>query len=274
MPSAVVAAKEVVAIPGLTIKEFFGNVATKEGTLSAVHEQMSEPSTSNPWRCPEFAEYIVVVTGEAHVDHKDGTIKAKAGEGVYFPPGCRVRVNFPDKAEVVAICLPAFSPETEHRQEGDNATPSSHATDSVPTLVRAVDVVTAPALTITEFFGNVANQDSKLSACVAKVADPCTEAWQQPEFSEWVLVLNGMLHIESDAGLTKVPAGSGVFLAANERVKWIWPEACTYVPICMPAFTPGGCRRETEEGSAKDVDPQTMAKLHALHAEGAGAKVA
>jgi len=38
MPSAVVAAVDVVAIPGLTIREFFGNVATKDATLSAVHD--------------------------------------------------------------------------------------------------------------------------------------------------------------------------------------------------------------------------------------------
>merc|ERR1712232_578146 len=209
----------------------------------------------------------------AHVDHTDGTLIAKAGEGIYFPAGCRVRVNFPGKAELVAICLPAFSPDTEHRQEGDNAASPSHATASIPTRVASVDVVKAPALTITEFFGNVANQDSKLSACVAKVGDPCSEAWQQPEFAEWVLVLSGTLHLEHSAGITKVPAGSGVFLAANERVKWVWPEACTYVPICMPAFTPDGCRREPEEGSAKDVDPQTMAKLHELHTQSKAQRV-
>jgi ethanolamine utilization protein EutQ (cupin superfamily) len=266
MPSAVVAATEVVAIPGLTIKEFFGNLATKDGTLSAVHEKITEPSMSNPWRCPEFTESILVLEGEAHVEHKGGTIVAMAGASVYFPPGCRVKVNLPGPAELVAICLPAFSPDSEHRQEGDNAAAPAHATDTTPTLVNAVDVVKAPALTITEHFGNVANQDAKLSACVAKVGEPCSEAWQAPEFAEWVLVLSGKLHLEHANGVTVVPAGSGVFLAANERVKWIWPEACSYVPICMPAFTPDGCHREPEDGSAKDADPQTMANLEKLHA--------
>merc|ERR1712070_1158373 len=185
-----------------------------------------------------------------------------------FPAGCRVRVNLPGKAELVAICLPAFSPDTEHRQEGDSELPAPpHATETTPTLVTAVDVVKAPALTITEFFGNVASKDCNISACLAKVGEPCSEAWQQPDFAEWVLVLSGVLHLEHAGGITKVPAGSGVFLAANERVKWVWPESCSYVPICMPAFTPDGCRREPEEGSAKDVDPQTMADLHELHTE-------
>jgi len=266
MPSEVRAGVEVVAIPGLTITELFGNMATKDATLSAVHEKNTEPSMSNPWRCPEFTEYILVVKGEAHVEHSAGTVVVKTGCGVYLPAGCRVRVNIPEPSELVAICLPAFSPQTEHREEGETA-PPAHTTKAAPVLVTAVDVVKAPALTITEFFGNVSSADSTMSACVAKVDEACSEAWQAPEFAEWVLVLSGTLHLEHADGITKVPAGSGVFLAANERVKWVWPEPCTYVPICMPAFTPDACRREAEEGSAKDVDAQTMARLHELHAK-------
>lgn len=272
MPSAVVSGVQVVAIPALTITEFFGNIATKDATLSAVHEKMAEGSMANPnpWRCPEFAEYIFVIEGEAHIEGSSGTVEVKTGSGAYLPAGCPVRVNFPGPAEVVAICLPAFSPDTEHRAEGATSPPNPpHATDSTPVLVDSVDVVKAPTLTITEFFGNVASKDSKLSACISRVGEPCAEAWQKPEFAEWVLVLSGSLHLEHAGGTTKVPAGSGVFLAADERVKWVWPEPCVYVPICMPAFTPDGCRREAEEGSAKDVDPETMARLHGLHEEAA-----
>lgn len=268
MPSAVRAGVEVVAIPGLTITEFFGGVATKDATLSAVHEKITEPSMSNPWRCPEFTEYILMIKGEAQVEHKGGVIVVKAGSGIYLPAGCRVRVNLPGPAEHVAICLPAFSPDIEHREEGETA-PPPHATDSTPTLFTAVDVVKAPALTITEFFGNVASKDSALSACLSTVNEPCSEAWQKPEFAEYVLVLSGVLHVEHADGLTKVPAGSGVYLAPDERVKWVWPEACTYVPICMPAFTPDASHREPEEGTAKDVDPETAARLQKLHAESA-----
>jgi len=270
MPSTVVAGVNVVSVPGLTISEYHGGASTKDSKLSAVHEVVTAPSTSNPWRCPEFTEYILVMDGEAHVEHgSDGsnTEVITAGCGVYLPKGCRVRVNFPGPAEVVAICLPAFSPNIEHREEegGTAVAIPAHKTDSTPTPVKSVDVVKAPALTISEYFGNVASKDGSLSACVARVEEPCAEAWQRPEFAEWVLVLKGCLHLEHAEGTTVVPAGSGVFLAANERVKWIWPEACTYVPICMPAFTPDGCRREPEEGSAKDADPKTLAELHELH---------
>jgi len=225
------------------------------------------PAMSNAWRCPEFTEYILVSKGSVQVDHKGGTLVAKAGEGIFFPAGCLVRVNLPEASELVAICLPAFSPDKEHRLEGD-AMPSAlpaHATDSQPSLVKSLDVVVAPALTITEYFGGVSSKDSEMSAVLAQVREPCSEAWQKPTFAEWVMVLTGTLHLEHADGVTKVPAGSGVFLAAEERVKWVWPEACTYVAICMPAFTPDGCRREPEEGSAKDADPQTMERLHDLH---------
>lgn len=274
MPSNVVAGVNVVSIPGLTIKEFHGGVATKDSKLSAVQEIITAPSMANPWRCPEFTEYILMISGEAHVEHGSAgkTEIVKKGCGVYLPKGCRVRVNYPGPAEAIAICLPSFSPEIEHREEGETVATVAHKTDTTPTLVKSVDVVKAPALTITEYFGNVASKDGSLSACVAKVDESCSEAWQRPEFAEWVLVLSGVLHLEHAEGTTVVNAGSGVFLEANERVKWVWPGACTYVPICMPAFTPDGCRREPEEGSAKDADPDTMAELHKLHTTTGGAK--
>jgi len=71
--------------------------------------------------------------------------------------------------------------------------------------------------------------------------------------------------LEHENGVTVVPAGKGCYLSPNERVKWVWPEPCVYVPICMPAFNPEKCHREAEEGSAKDVDPATMDRLNDLH---------
>lgn len=269
MPSPVVKSVEVVATPEFSIREYHGGASTKDTALSAAHEIVTAATNSSPWRCPEFSEYILVVAGVAHVEHGRGgaveTAVIEAGRGIVLPQGRRVRVTFPGPAEVVAICLPAFSPATEHAETEGEATPA-HGTDGALTTATAVDVVKAPALTITEYFGNVTGSGGALSACVARVGAPCSEAWQRPAFAEWVLVLTGTLHLEHAAGTTVVPAGSGVFLEAGERVKWVWPEACTYVPICMPAFTPAGCRREPEEGSAKDADPATMAGLHKLHA--------
>lgn len=259
------AAVDVVVVPGQTITEYFGNVASKNGTLSAAHVRVTE-ATSRPWQTPEFAEYILMISGEAHLEHNQGKTVVKGGSGVHLPAGCRVKWIFPGPCEYVPICLPAFSPDNVHVEEGEVAPPApAHASNTPPTVVTPVDVVKAPTITITEFFGGVASKDSHISACVAKVDEKCTEAWQTPDFAEYVLVLSGAVHLEHADGVTVVPEGSGCFLAAGERVKWVWPGPCVYVPICTPAFNPDGCHREEEEGSAKDADPETMERLHKLH---------
>lgn len=266
------AAVDVVKVPGVTVTEFFGNVASKEAAISAAHVKITE-ATTNPWQCPEFEEHILFLKGEAHLEHSQGITVVKAGQGLILPAGCRVKWILPGPCEYVPICLPAFSPSNVHREEGETAsTVPAHATDAVPVVVDPVDVVKAPALTITEFFGHVGSKEGHISACVAKVDEACSEAWQTPDFAEWVLVLSGAVHLQrSDGGVTEVPAGTGCFLPANTRVKWVWPEPCVYVPICMPAFNPDGCHREEEVGSAKDENPETMKRLHELHEEVAGA---
>eukprot|EP00927_Polykrikos_kofoidii_P067844 TRINITY_DN63279_c0_g1_i1.p2 TRINITY_DN63279_c0_g1~~TRINITY_DN63279_c0_g1_i1.p2 ORF type:complete len:255 (-),score=41.90 TRINITY_DN63279_c0_g1_i1:136-900(-) len=254
MPFNVVGAVELVATAGFTMKEFFGNFSSKDGRISAAHENFIEADTSPPWRCSEFTEYILMMAGEGHVEHNSDKVVVKAGAGVRLPAGCRLRITFPEPSELVSICLPAINDATYHALDVEALAPA-HATSTTPTLVDAVDVAKGSDLTITEFFGNVASKDGNISARLANVEKACSGAWQKPEFEEWVVVLNGTLHLEHADGVTKVPAGSGVFLAVDERVKLLWPEPCTYVSICMPAFTPEGCQREPEEGSAKDADP-------------------
>jgi len=261
-----VAAVDVVVVPGTTVTEYFGNVASKESGISAGYVKITE-ATTNPWQTPQFEEHILMVKGEAHLEHSKGTTIVKEGQGVILPAGCRVKWILPGPCEYVPICLPAFSPDNVHREEGEAPpAPPAHATDTAPVVVDHVDVVKAPALCISEYFGGVASKEGHISACVAKVDEACTEAWQTPDFAEWVLVLSGEVQLEnSDGSITKVPAGSGTFLAAKERVRWIWPGPTVYVPICMPAFNPDGCHREEEVGSAKDQDPETMKRLHELH---------
>jgi len=258
-------AVNVVEVPGTTVTEFFGNVASKEAEISAGLVKITEAVT-NPWQTPQFEEHILMIKGEAHLEHSKGTTVVKENSGVILPAGCRVKWIFPGPCEYVPICLPAFSPSNVFREDdGKPLTDLAHATDAAPIVVDPVDVVVAPALTIREFFGGVASKEGHVSACVATVKEPCSEAWQKPEFAEWVLCLSGTVELHHEHGVTKVPAGKGCFLAANERVKWVWPEPCVYVPICMPAFNPDGCHREAEEGSAKDMNPETMERLHTLH---------
>lgn len=69
-----------------------------------------------PGQRPEFEEITVVLRGTMRVEHEGGSLDVRAGQAVVTAPGEWVRYSTPeDGAEYVAICLPAFSPETVHR---------------------------------------------------------------------------------------------------------------------------------------------------------------
>jgi ethanolamine utilization protein EutQ (cupin superfamily) len=79
---------------------------------------MRSPSGwSEPAQTPEFDEYTIVLKGSLRVDHKSGHLDIQAGQAVLSPKGEWVRYSTPDAdgAEYVAVCLPAFSPATVHR---------------------------------------------------------------------------------------------------------------------------------------------------------------
>jgi mannose-6-phosphate isomerase-like protein (cupin superfamily) len=70
-----------------------------------------------PGQRPEFEELTVVLRGILRVEHEAGALEVRAGQAVITEPGEWVRYSTPgpEGAEYVAICLPAFSPETVHR---------------------------------------------------------------------------------------------------------------------------------------------------------------
>jgi len=258
----------VVKTDCLTITEYFGNATTQEPRLSAAHVVVSGPG-SEAWQTPDFDEYVLITSGEVHILHAGGKTVVKEGSGVLLPAKLRVKWVFQGPCSYVPICMPDFSPDSVHREEGtegaeDAPVAEPHAGEG-PAIITPVDVVKAPSLTITEFFGNVASKDSRMSACVATVSDACEEAYQAPEFAEYVLVLDGEVHLQHAEGTAVVGAGKAAYLKEGERVKWVWPGKCTYVPICLPAFSPTNCHREEEEGAAKDKE--AMDRLHALHDE-------
>eukprot|EP00928_Gymnodinium_smaydae_P053308 TRINITY_DN37325_c0_g1_i1.p1 TRINITY_DN37325_c0_g1~~TRINITY_DN37325_c0_g1_i1.p1 ORF type:complete len:263 (-),score=50.91 TRINITY_DN37325_c0_g1_i1:288-1076(-) len=252
---------DVVAIPNLTITEFFGNASTKDAKISAAHVKI-HAACSEEWQTPDFDEYVMITSGEVHITHAGGTTIVKAGSGVFLKSGTRVKWVFPGPCAYVPICLPAFSPENVNREE-EGADPIQPKCSEAPKIIEPVDVVKATDLTITEYFGNVASQDAQISACLATVTAPCAEAYQAPEFDEYVLVLKGEVHLHQGDVVTVVGENRAAFLKAGERVKWVWPKECVYIPICLPAFSPFNCHREEEEGAAKDKE--TMDRLHALH---------
>ena len=98
------------------IEEFFGRV--NSGTTATSIARMRSPGGwVEPGQTPEFDEYTVVLRGELQVKTKAATLTVKAGQAVHTPPGEWVQYStpHPDGAEYIAVCLPAFSPGTVHR---------------------------------------------------------------------------------------------------------------------------------------------------------------
>ncbi|MCA9101572.1 MAG: cupin [Planctomycetales bacterium] len=98
------------------IEEFVGRVNTSTSTVS-VARMISPQGWEEPGQRPEFEEITVVLRGSLHVDCDDGQLVIAAGQAIVTGPGEWVRYSTPDAggAEYVAVCLPAFSPETVHR---------------------------------------------------------------------------------------------------------------------------------------------------------------
>jgi mannose-6-phosphate isomerase-like protein (cupin superfamily) len=101
------------------IDEFVGRVNTGEERLSVARMQSPE-GWSEPGQRPEFDEYTVVIDGALRVEHERRADDVRAGQAVLVRAGEWVRYSTPEPggAHYVAICLPAFSPDTVHRDEG------------------------------------------------------------------------------------------------------------------------------------------------------------
>jgi quercetin dioxygenase-like cupin family protein len=98
------------------IEEYVGRVNSGHDSISVA--RMSSPQGwEEPGQTPEFEEITVVLRGTLVVEHAAGTIEVEAGQAVITKPGEWVRYSTPDEggAEYVAICLPAFSLDTVHR---------------------------------------------------------------------------------------------------------------------------------------------------------------
>ena len=98
------------------IQEFAGRVNSGHAGVS-VARMISPSGWQEPGQRPEFEEITVVLEGTVRVEHEGGTLDVRAGQAVVTRPGEWVRYSTPgpDGAEYVAVCLPAFSPTTVHR---------------------------------------------------------------------------------------------------------------------------------------------------------------
>lgn len=97
-----------------TIEEFIGRVNSKHDNVS-VARMTSPAGWVEPGQRPEFLEISVVLSGTLRVEHESGTIDVAAGQTLICEPGEWVRYSTPQGATYVAICVPAFSPTSVHR---------------------------------------------------------------------------------------------------------------------------------------------------------------
>ena len=100
------------------IEEFIGRVNSQNDSLS-IARMKSPGGWIEPGQTPEFDEYTVVLKGLLKVETENETFEVKAGEAIIVNKGEWVRYStpFPEGAEYIAVCLPAFSPDIVHRDE-------------------------------------------------------------------------------------------------------------------------------------------------------------
>ena len=98
------------------IDEYIGRVNSGTSGVSVAHMR-SPGGWQEPGQTPDFDEFTVVLKGLLRVEHKDGAIDVRAGQAIIAHKGEWVRYSTPetDGAEYIAVCLPAFSVDTVHR---------------------------------------------------------------------------------------------------------------------------------------------------------------
>jgi mannose-6-phosphate isomerase-like protein (cupin superfamily) len=100
------------------IDEYIGRVNSKTSAASVAHMR-SPHGWLEPGQTPEFDEFTIVLKGMLRVEHKSGTLDVAAGQAVVTHAGEWVRYSTPQEggAEYIAVCLPAFSMGTVHRDK-------------------------------------------------------------------------------------------------------------------------------------------------------------
>jgi mannose-6-phosphate isomerase-like protein (cupin superfamily) len=108
---------EAAGQPPKLIEEFIGRVNSRTSAVS-IARMKSPPGWGEPGQIPEFDEYTVVLRGTLHVKVKDAEFDVKAGQAIIVQAGEWLQYSSPspEGAEYVAVCIPAFSPETVHRE--------------------------------------------------------------------------------------------------------------------------------------------------------------
>ncbi|PWJ26105.1 hypothetical protein ATK17_2249 [Branchiibius hedensis] len=115
MPELYPSPVRIPAPGGKVIEEHIGAASNAESRVSVAH--MTAPAGwSEPFQTPEFDEFTIVLSGTVLIDHDGGQLAVGAGQSVKTAAGERIRYSCgPDGASYIAVCLPAFTPETVNR---------------------------------------------------------------------------------------------------------------------------------------------------------------
>jgi mannose-6-phosphate isomerase-like protein (cupin superfamily) len=109
-----------IPVPGNKIvDEYVGRVNTGTDQASVAH-MVSPSGWTEPAQTPDFDEVTVVLRGSVRIEHDGGTLDVRGGQAVVARAGERVRYStpHPEGAEYISVCVPAFSPDTVHRDVG------------------------------------------------------------------------------------------------------------------------------------------------------------
>eukprot|EP00435_Cladocopium_sp_Y103_P040137 s41_g10.t2 len=225
--------------PGVTCLEYF-----KQGTTSFSLLKTNLGAARKRTKPVGVKEHIVCTAGSMDVTYEGGSSHIDAGEAVLLPGHLVVDCNCEGSFAIVATATDA---------------------EEKATVVKKVDVVDAPGITISEHFGKVASNDGAMSLARAVVKGASEEAFQAPLFDEFVVCDEGSIEFLYGESRLTISPGEGVFLPKSLRVKWIWPTATQYTVLCLPAFSPELSGREADVGATVAKDSASMARLEALH---------
>jgi quercetin dioxygenase-like cupin family protein len=104
-----------IPVPGnKIIDEYIGHVNNGESQASVARMQ-SPSGWSEPGQRPEFDEFTLVLKGKMRLEYEGGVMEAGPGQALVTRKGEWIRYSTPEGAEYVAICIPAFAPDTVHR---------------------------------------------------------------------------------------------------------------------------------------------------------------
>jgi mannose-6-phosphate isomerase-like protein (cupin superfamily) len=114
-----------------------------------------------------------------------------------------------------------------------------------PTIIKAAG--NKPKV-IEEFIGRVNSKDAGLSIARMRSPGGWIEPAQTPEFTEYTLVLRGIVHVDTKQGIIIAKAGEAVITRPGERVQFSTPDAegAEYIAVCLPAFSPDLVHRESD----------------------------